>query len=104
MFFTDLLFVIFKGLRIGGIKVLIAEKLLLKHQLLLVTGSRKSAPNLSPLDRGLLGFWTLVLHPPRIKRAAFPVKPSTLLRYHHALVNWKDRLLYLSSEKHEARP
>ena len=55
MFFTDLLFVFFKGLRISGIKVLIAENLLLKYQLLLVTGSKKRAPNLSPLDRFPLG-------------------------------------------------
>ena len=44
MVFTDLLFVMFKGLRIRRIKVLIAENLLLKSQLLLVTGFGKRAP------------------------------------------------------------
>ncbi len=44
-----------KLLRLGGMKALIAENLLLKQQLLLITRSRKRAPNLSPLDRFLLG-------------------------------------------------
>jgi hypothetical protein len=56
---------------------LIAENLLLKHQLLLVTRSRKRAPNLSPLDRFLLGLWTILLDPRRLKRTAILVKPST---------------------------
>ncbi len=73
-------------------KALIAENLLLKQQLFLLTRSRKRAPNLSPLDRFLLGLWTLVLDPRRIKRTAILVKPSTFLRCHQALIKWKYRL------------
>lgn len=104
MIFTDLLFVIYKGFRIGGMKALIAENLLLKQQLFLLTRSRKRAPNLSPLDRFLLGLWTLVLDPRRIKRAAILVKPSTLLRYHQALIKWKYRLLYSSRKRGKPGP
>ena len=82
MVFTYLLCVIPKVFRVGGMKALIAENLLLKQQLLLVSRSRKRAPNLSPLDRFLLGLWTIFLDPRRIKRAAFLVQPSTLLRCH----------------------
>jgi len=83
-------------LRQGGMKALIAENLILKQQLFLLTRSRKRAPNLSPLDRFLLGLWTIFLDPRRIKRAAFLVQPSTLFRCHQALIKWKYRLLFSS--------
>ena len=39
----------------GGAKAIIAENLLLKQQLLVVTRSRRRAPNLSTADRFLMG-------------------------------------------------
>jgi transposase InsO family protein len=96
MVFTNLVSLTNTLLRLGGMKVLIAENLLLKQQLFLITRSRKRAPNFSPLDRFLLGLWTIFLDPRRIKRAAIVVKPSTLLKYHRALIKLKYRLLYAS--------
>ena len=78
----------------GGSRAVIAENLLLKHQLLVHRRSRKRSPNLSVSDRALLGFWTLFLNPRRITRAAIIVQPSTLLRFHAALKRRKYRLLY----------
>jgi hypothetical protein len=104
MVFTSLLCVIPKVFRVGGMKALIAENLLLKQQLLLVTRSRKRAPNLSPLDRFLLGLWTIFLNPRRIQRTAILVQPSTLLRCHHALIKWKYRLLYASRKRGKPGP
>jgi len=94
MILTSLVSLTHKRLGRGGMKVLITENLLLKQQLFLITRSRKRGLHLKPLDRFLLGLWTIFLDPRRIKRAALLVKPSTLLRYHHALVKWKNRLLY----------
>ena len=74
-------------------KALIAENLLLKQPLFLIIRSRKCAPNLKPLDRLLLGLWTIFLDPRRIKRAALLVQPSTLLRCQQALIKWKYPLL-----------
>jgi len=45
----------------GGLKTVLAENLLLKHQLLILTRSRKRAPNLTPLNRILCAFWSLFL-------------------------------------------
>ena len=42
----------------------------LKHQLLVIRRPRPRAPNLSALDRVLLGFWSLFLSPRRIQRVA----------------------------------
>ncbi len=91
-------------LRQGGMKALIAENLILKQQLFFLTRSRKRAPNLSPLDRFLLGLWTIFLDPRRIKRAAFLVQPSTLLRCHQALIKWKYRLLFSSPKSGKPGP
>jgi len=93
MVFIDLVCLPNKLLRRGGMKAVIAENLLLKQQLLLITRSRKRAPNLAPLDRCLLGLWTIVLDPRRIKRAAIPVQPSTLLRCHQAQDLWRRTLV-----------
>ena len=104
MVFTYLVSLTHKFLRPCGKKALIAENLLLKQQLFLLTRSRKRAPNLSPLDRFLLGLWTIFLHPRRIKRAAILIQPSTLLRYHHALVKWKYYLLFSAQKRRKPGP
>ena len=104
MVFTSLVALTHKRLRPGGMKVLMAENLLLKPQLVLITRSRQRAPNLSPLDRCLLGLWTIFLNPRRITRAALLVNPSTLLRCHQALIQWKYRLLFSSRRRGKPGP
>jgi hypothetical protein len=55
MVFTFLVSLTPKLLRRGGMKALIAENLLLKQQLFLLSRSRKRAPNLSPPRSGPIG-------------------------------------------------
>src|SRR5438094_9421773 len=43
----------------GGVRSLVAESLLLKHQLLILNRSRQRSPNLSARDRILAG-WTAI--------------------------------------------
>jgi hypothetical protein len=50
----------------GGARAIVAENLLLKQQLLVMTRSRRRAPNLTRLDRILLGFWSLFLSARRL--------------------------------------
>jgi hypothetical protein len=50
-----------KLMGLGGAKAVIADSLLMKQQLLVINRSRQRAPNLSVLDRFLLGFWSLFL-------------------------------------------
>ena len=78
-------------LRPGGARAIVAESLLLKQQLLVVSRNRQHAPNLESTDRFLLGFLALFLRPDRIARVAIVVRPSTLLRFHQALVRKKYR-------------
>jgi hypothetical protein len=52
-----------KLLRPGGVRAVAAESLLLKHQLVISSRSRKRAPNLTTLDRFVLGLTTLFINP-----------------------------------------
>jgi len=52
----------------GGARAIVADSLLMKQQLLIINRSRRRAPNLTLIDRLLLGFWTLFLSPHRIRR------------------------------------
>jgi putative transposase len=83
-----------KLIRPGGYRALIAENLLLKQQLIIHSRSRQRSPNLSTQERTLLGFLSLFLNPRRIARIAIIIQPSTLLRFHTALVKRKYRQLY----------
>jgi putative transposase len=88
----------------GGAKAVVANSLLMKQQLLVISRSRQRAPNLSVLDRFLLGFWSLFLSQHHIRRAAIIIRPSTLLRFHEALKKRKYRLLYTSRQKGKPGP
>tara|TARA_B100000497_G_C7464446_1_gene286697 strand:+ start:181 stop:570 length:390 start_codon:yes stop_codon:yes gene_type:complete len=89
-----LLTTIAKLIQPGGSRAVIAEKLLLKQQLIIHSRSRQRAPNLTTQDRTVLGFLSLFLNPRRLVRSAVIVKPSTLLHFHNALKKRKYRLLY----------
>jgi len=47
----------------GGAKAVVTDSPIMKQQLLVTNRSRQRAPNLSVLDRFLLGFWSLFLSP-----------------------------------------
>ena len=54
----------------------------------------RRAPNLTSWHRLVLGVCALLASPKRLSKMAVILKPSTLLRFHHALVRRKYRLLY----------
>jgi putative transposase len=88
-----------KLLRPGGVRAVVAESLLLKHQLLISNRSRRRAPNLTSMDRFVLGLTTLSISPRRIPKLGALIKPATLLKFHKALVDRKYRLLFSSSSR-----
>lgn len=92
-----LLVVLAKLLRPGGVRALAAESLLLKHQLLISNRSRQRAPNLTTLDRVVLGLTTQFVSPRRIPNLSVILRPATLFKFHKALVDRKYRLLFCSS-------
>ena len=99
-----LLTTIAKLLRPGGARAVAAESVLLKQQLLVVSRSRRRAPNLSVLDRFLFGFWSLLLGERRIPRVAIILRPSTLLSFHEALKKRKYQLLFTPRTRSKPGP
>ncbi|MEM9256984.1 MAG: integrase core domain-containing protein [Pseudomonadota bacterium] len=83
-----------KLIRPGGYRTVVAENLLLKQQLIILSRTRQRSPNLTTRDRTILGFLSLFLSPTRMLRAAIIIRPSTLLRFHTALVKRKYQQLY----------
>jgi hypothetical protein len=69
----------------GGARSVIAESVLVKHQLLILNRSRNRSPNLRLSDRVVAGVCALVMRPRRLIRCAIVLKPSTLLSLHRAL-------------------
>ena len=101
---AHLLTLLTKLLVAGGAKAIVADSLLMKQQLLIINRSRQRAPNLTPIDRILLGFWSLFLNLHHIPRAAVILRPSTLLKFHNMLKNRKYRLLYTARKTGEPGP
>ena len=91
---VHLLATIAKLMRPGGVRAVVAESLLLKHQLLISSRARRRAPNLNSFDRILLGLGSLFVPPSRIPKLAVILKPRTLLRFHEALKKRKYRGLF----------
>ena len=78
----------------GGVRSVVAESVLVKHQLLILNRSRKRAPHLRVSDRVVAGLCTLLIRPIRLAHSAVVLKPSTLLHFHRVLKKWKYRLLF----------
>ena len=86
----------------GGVRSVVAESLLVKHQLLIVNRARQRAPNLQPVDRLIAGLCSLFVQPNRLFRSAVVLRPSTILAFHNMLKKRKYRLLF--SPKQRGRP
>jgi putative transposase len=83
--------------RPGGLRSVVAESVLLRHQILILNRGRKRAPNLRPTDRILAGLCTLLMRPARVLWSAVALKPSTLMDFHKMLTKQKYRLLFSST-------
>ncbi len=103
--FTLFLHVIVVIIRLGqpgGLRSVVAESVLMRHQVLILNRGRKRAPNLRSSDRIIAGLCTLLMRPARILRSAVVLKTSTLLHFHKMLIKQKYRLLF--SPKRVRRP
>src|ERR1700757_1173039 len=88
--------------RPGGLRSVVADSVLMRHQVLIMNRGRKRAPNLRSSDRIIAGLCTLFIRPARVARSAIVLKTSTLLHFHKMLVKQKYRLLF--SPKRARRP
>ena len=83
---------------------MVAESILIKHQLQILNRNRKRAPNLRSLDRIIVGFSALFIRRARLIRSAVTLKPSSLLHLHDLLRKRKYRLLFSSKVRRRPGP
>ena len=86
--------------RPDGLRSVVAESVLVRHQLLVLNRGRKRAPNLRAADRIIAGLCTLFIRPARVFRSAIVLKPSTLSHLHSLLKKRKYRLLFSPERRH----
>lgn len=78
--------------RPGGARVVLAESLLVKHQLGALSRGRERAPNPRPMDRVIAGLRVFFVRRGRMVRSANVFRPTILLSFHRTLVKRKCRL------------
>ena len=77
----------------GGLRSVVAESVLVRHQLLVLRRGRKRAPNVRAADRIIIGLRTLLIRPSRVFRSAIVLMPAaTLLHFHTLLKKRKYRI------------
>ena len=100
--FLHAIVVIIRLIQPGGLRSVVAESVLMRHQALILNRGRKRAPNLRASDRIIAGLCTLLMRPARVMRSAVALKTSTLLHFHKMMIQQKYRLLF--SPKRVRRP
>src|SRR5215475_13502333 len=100
--FVHLIVTLARLARPGGLRSVVTESVLIRHQLLILNRGRKRAPNLRATDRIIASLCTLFLRPARVVRSAIVLKPSTLLRLQSVLRKRKYRMLF--SPRRRRRP
>jgi putative transposase len=92
--FVHLIVTVSRLARPGGLRSVVAESVLVRHQLLVLSRGRKRAPKLRTADRIIAGLCTLFMLRARVLRSAIVLKPSTLLHLHSVLRKRKYRMLF----------
>ena len=100
--FLHLIVTLVRLIKPGGLRAIVAESVLTRHQILILNRGRKRAPNLRATDRIIAGLCTLFMRPARVLRSSIVLKPSTLLHLHSALRKRKYCMLF--SPRHRRRP
>jgi len=98
-----LLVTLAKFLKPGGTRAVIAENIMMRQQLIIMTRRQIRSSKLSPSDKFLFGYLAFFLKHTRLLKLAITLKPSTLLRFHKALVKGKYSALF-SSVKTPRKP
>lgn len=100
---VHLLVTVVRLMRPGGIRSIVAESVLLRHQPLVLNRPRRRAPDLWPIDRIVAGLCAEFMRPTRLLRSAIVLRPATILQFHRSLVKRKYREL-LAPKRKRAKP
>jgi transposase InsO family protein len=86
-------------LKPGGLKVVMAETMAMKQQLIVMNRGRSRSPKLTTSDRFLFGLLAFFIDEKRLQKVAVIIRPSTILSFHGALVRRKYSRLYSNKTK-----
>ena len=75
-----------KLLKPGGVKVVMAESIAMKHQLIVMNRARKRSPALVTRDRFHFGLLAMLTGERCLQKIAGILMPATILAFHKALV------------------
>ena len=92
--FGHLIVTVARLARPGGVRSVVAEPVLARHELQVLNRGRKRAPKLRAADRIIAGLCTMFMRRARVLRNAIVLKPSTLLHFHSVLRKRKYRMLF----------
>ena len=79
--FVHLIGIVVRLAKPGGLRSVVAESVLVRHQLLILNRGRKRAPKLRAADRIITGLCALFIRPARLVGSAIVLKRSTLLYF-----------------------
>ena len=102
--FVHLIVTVVRLARPGGLRSVVAESVLVKHQLCILNRGRKRAPNLRAAERIIAGWCTLFMNPARVLRSAIVLKPSTLLHLPDVLAKRKYCMLFSPQRRRQRGP
>ena len=91
-------------LKPGGVKIVMAETMTMKQQLIVMKRGKKRSPKLTTYDRFVFGFLAIFIGENRLRKVAVIVKPATILRFHKALVKFKYTCLYSNKSTKKRGP
>src|SRR5262249_16095714 len=100
--FVHLIGIVVRLAKLGRLRTVVAESVLVRHQLLILNRGRKRAPKLRAPDRIITGLCSTFIRPARLVRSAIVLKLSTLLSFHYLLRQRQYRMLF--SSKRGRRP
>ena len=86
-------------LKPGGLKVVMAETMAMKQQLIVMNRGRSRSPKLTTPDRFLFGLLAFFIDEKRLQKVVVIIRPSTILSFHGALVRRKYSRLYSNKAK-----
>ena len=86
--------VIIKIARPGGVKIVAAENMALRQELITISRKHRRSPKLKTSDRLIYGFLCHWISKKRLSKIAILINPATILKFHQALVKRKYHLLF----------
>ncbi|MFK7825185.1 MAG: hypothetical protein AB8G05_13605 [Oligoflexales bacterium] len=100
----NILVLFLRLLKPNGYKKIMAENVALRQQLAVVSRKYKKSPKLNTSDRLIFSILAKFMPRSRLRKIAIIVSPSTILKFHRALVKKKYQILFTARKSKKSGP